>query len=80
MPTFAFGLSPLELLCPLFFAAVALGGGLAWLFALVDCLKNEPQAGNDRVVWLAVIVVLNLLGAALYLLIRRPARVRDLGR
>lgn len=52
-------------------------GGLVWLYALIDCLTNEPNQGNDRVVWLLVILLANLPGALIYLLIRRPQRLRQ---
>ena len=43
---------------------------------LVDCLKNEPSEGNDKIVWLLVIVFTKFIGAAIYYFVRRPARMR----
>lgn len=53
-------------LCLLFF--------LIWLCALIDCVMNEPSDTNDKIVWILLILFLPLLGATLYLLLRRPAR------
>ena len=46
---------------------------------LVDCLKNEPSEGNDKVIWTIVILLLNFLGALLYFLVRRPERIARFG-
>jgi H+/Cl- antiporter ClcA len=50
-----------------------------WIWAIVDCVKNESSDGNDKLVWILIIVFTHLLGALLYLLIRRPQRIRELG-
>jgi hypothetical protein len=50
-----------------------------WVWAIVDCVKNESSDGNDKLVWILIIVFTHLLGAILYLLIRRPQRIRELG-
>lgn len=50
-----------------------------WLWMLIDCIKNEPSTGNDKIIWVVVILVLQFLGALLYLIIRRPQRIRDTG-
>ncbi|MGJ8678352.1 MAG: PLD nuclease N-terminal domain-containing protein [Akkermansiaceae bacterium] len=44
---------------------------------LIDCLKNESSEGNDKVVWLLVIVFFNWLGALIYFFVRRPERIRS---
>ena len=51
-----------------------------WIWMLVDCLTNEPSEGNDKIVWVLVIVFTNWIGAFLYLFIRRPTRKRVSGR
>ena len=47
---------------------------------LIDCIQNEPSEGNDKIVWLLVILLLQWIGAVIYFLVRRPQRMRDLGR
>jgi hypothetical protein len=51
-----------------------------WIWLLIDCLRNEPSEGNDKIVWVLVIVLLNGLGALIYLIVRRPERMRRFGR
>jgi hypothetical protein len=61
------------------FALIAIGitFGLSllafWLWMLVDALTREPSA-DDRLVWTLVICLTQLLGAALYYLLRYRRR------
>lgn len=50
-----------------------------WLAALVSCLTKEPSS-HDKLCWVIVIVFLNALGGLLYWFIRRPQRIREMGR
>ena len=75
--------NPLFLLFHLF----ALGGeGIAilytifWVWVLFDCLTKEPSEGNDKVAWLLFILFVPLVGAIIYYLVRRPERVKAVGR
>lgn len=51
-----------------------------WIWMLIDCIVNEPNAGSHKIIWVLVIVFLNLLGALIYLFARRPQRIRRYGR
>ena len=51
-----------------------------WVWMLIDCATNEPEAGNDKVVWILVIVLAQAIGAAIYFFARRPERIRKFGR
>lgn len=51
-----------------------------WIWTLVDCLTKEPSEGSDKVAWTIAIIFLPWLGAALYYFVRRPERVKALGR
>lgn len=56
------------------FWLIGIGLFVFWLVVLIDCIKNEPAEGNDKVIWILVIVLLHALGALLYLLIGKPRR------
>ncbi len=56
------------------------GGTIFWIWALIDCATKEPNEGSPKVVWILVIVFTHFLGALLYVLIRRPDRLRQVGR
>jgi len=62
----------------IFLISMALFG--FWVLMLVDCLKNEPSEGNDKIVWLLVIILLNWVGALIYLLVRRKDRINQTGK
>lgn len=53
---------------------VSLVGTALWIWILVDCVVNEPNQGNDKVVWLLLIILLPFIGSLLYFFIRRPQR------
>jgi len=50
-----------------------------WIWMLVDCATKEPSAGNDKLIWILVIIFTHWLGALIYFLVRRPERKRLLG-
>lgn len=75
-----FNLGMQELLILFVLGVFLLGGTAVWIWALVDCLRNESSQGNDKIVWALVIVVLHWLGGLLYLIVRRPKRIQELGR
>ena len=51
-----------------------------WVWMLIDCATKEPDQGNDKIVWILVILFTHWVGALIYFLIRRPERMRDHGR
>ncbi len=56
----------------LFVAGIALT--IFWVFMIIDCVKNEPSTGNDRVVWLLVLFFLHVIGAVIYYYVRKVPR------
>ncbi|MDI6850076.1 MAG: PLD nuclease N-terminal domain-containing protein [Candidatus Saccharicenans sp.] len=46
-----------------------------FLIALIDVLKHEFP-GNDRLIWILVIIFFPLLGPILYLVIGKKSRLR----
>ncbi len=71
-------------LLPLFFLLAFLGiavfGSILWVWMLIDCATNEPAEGNEKIVWILVIVFTHVIGALIYLLVRRPERRARFGR
>ena len=65
---------------PLLVAELALLGIVFWVWMLIDCAVNEPPDGNDKLVWVLIILFTQVLGAALYLFVRRPRRLAEIGR
>jgi len=59
---------------------LGLAGFVIWIWTLIDCISNEPGEGNDKIIWVLVIVLTHLLGAIIYLVARRPTRIATYGR
>jgi hypothetical protein len=59
--------------------SIVVGVTVLWIWTLIDCIKNEPTEGNERIVWVVVIAVTHLIGALIYLIVRRPQRKFLLG-
>lgn len=51
-----------------------------WLWMLIDCATKEPDQGNNKIVWILVIVLAGWIGALIYFFARRPERIRTCGR
>ncbi|MBP1909829.1 PLDc N-terminal domain-containing protein [Methanolobus bombayensis] len=54
-------------------------GTLFWLWMLIDCATKEPSEGNDKLIWIIIIVFTHLLGALVYFFVRRPKRIHEYG-
>ena len=72
-------MSILGLLFALISMALSLLLFVLWIWMLIDCIKYEPSTGNDKIIWVLVIVLLNGIGALLYYFIRRPERIKLTG-
>lgn len=64
----------LPLLFMLVIFAVSIAGLVLWVWMLVDCATKERGEGNDKLIWILVIVLTGWIGALIYLLVRRPKR------
>ncbi|QBD78021.1 PLDc_N domain-containing protein [Ktedonosporobacter rubrisoli] len=51
-----------------------------WVWVLIDCLLKEPSEGNDKIAWVLFILFVPLIGALMYYFIRRPERIKTVGR
>jgi len=63
----------------LFFLPLALLATVFWVWMLVDCATKEPGQGNDKIIWILVIIFTHWLGALIYYLVRRPERKKLFG-
>lgn len=70
----------IALLLLLFFLIIAVGGTVFWIWMLVDCATKEPSEGNDKIIWILIILLTHWIGALIYLLVRRPQRIEQFGR
>jgi hypothetical protein len=65
------------LLIPLAFVILST---IFWIATLVDCAVNEPSEGNDKLIWIIILIFTHALGALIYRLARRPERIRLYGK
>lgn len=62
------------------FGSLACLGTILWIWMLVDCLMNEPSEGNEKIIWVIVILLTHWIGALIYLFARRPQRIAQYGK
>lgn len=71
---FAMFLGGLEILLVLFFVPLGFLALAFWIWMLVDAAQNRGLDQNERVIWIVVVALLHLLGAAIYFFVARPKR------
>lgn len=59
----------------LIFGAIALLGTVFWIWMLIDCVTKETDEGNNRLIWVLVIVLAHLIGALIYYFVRKQKRI-----
>ena len=59
--------------------AVSVAGTVFWIWMIIDCVTKETDENNNRLIWVLIIVLTHVIGAAIYYFVRRPARIRELG-
>jgi len=70
-------IGPQELIIILLIVVVPVFFIIPVVIALIDILKNEFE-GNNKIVWVLVVVFLWLLGAILYYFIGRKQKIKKL--
>lgn len=63
----------------LIFFVIGLLATAFWIWMLIDCATKEPGQGNDKVVWVIIIVFTQIIGALIYYFVRRPKRKAEFG-
>jgi hypothetical protein len=51
-----------------------------WVWVLVDVLRNETDEGSQRLIWGLVVGFTYVIGAVIYLIVRRPERMKTLSK
>ena len=60
-------------------ALVFVWGTIFWIKMIVECATKEPNQGNEKIVWILIIVFAHWLGALIYYFVRRPQRIAQFG-
>ncbi len=77
---FGLAFGAIWLMFVLFGASVGIAGTVLWIWMLIEVLTRETEEGNTRLVWVLVIVLTGWIGGLIYLFVRRPERIKKLGR
>ena len=56
---------------------IMLAGFAFWAWMIIDCATNEPSVGNDKLVWMIVIVFAQFIGALIYYFVRHCKRLEE---
>ena len=59
----------------LFALLFVITGLVFWIWMIVECATKEPSQGNDKIVWIIIIIFGQLIGALIYYFVRRPRRI-----
>jgi uncharacterized membrane protein len=49
--------------------------GIPWLIALIDILRSD-FTGNDKLIWLLVIIFIPFIGPIVYFIVGRKQKIR----
>ena len=61
-------------------ALIALASTVFWLWIVIEVAMKEPDdSGNQKIVWLLVILLVGPIGALIYFFVRRPQRISEHG-
>jgi len=60
--------------------ALGVGATAFWIWMLVECATKEPSEGNEKLIWVIIIVFAGFIGAAIYFFARRPKRMAGVGK
>ena len=52
-------------------------GTAFWIWMLIDCATRESKEGNDKLVWVIIIIFTHLIGAIIYYFVRRRPRLQQ---
>ena len=67
-------IEPIALVFPILFVLIGLLGTLFWIWMIIDCATRESSQGNDKIVWILVIILTNVIGALIYFFVRKLGR------
>jgi CBS domain containing-hemolysin-like protein len=72
------GLEP-TVIVHLLILALVLGASVFWVLMIIECATKEPAYGNEKIIWLLIIILTHWIGALIYYFVRRPQRIAELG-
>ena len=59
--------------------ATGVGLTILWVWMIVDCATHEPSGSTEKIAWM-LLIIFTWIGGLIYLLVRRPKRIKLHGR
>jgi hypothetical protein len=75
-----FGIGHWEILIIFLVFGIGILGSILWIWMLIECATKESSEGNDKLIWILIIIFTHWIGGLIYLIVRRPKRREELGR
>ena len=69
----------LQVIFQVVFIALVLGASVLWIFMIIECATKERASGNEKLIWILIIIFTGWIGALIYYFVRRPQRIAELG-
>ena len=69
----------LTMIFHLLIVALVLGASVFWVFMIIDCATKEAASGNEKLIWILIVIFTHWIGALIYYFVRRPQRIAELG-
>ena len=45
-----------------------------WVWMIIDCATNPGLVGNEKLIWVLIVLLAHFLGALIYFFVARPKR------
>jgi len=66
-------------LCTLLSFGIVIALFIFWILVLVEIATKETDVNNNKLIWLLIVIFTHALGALIYVIVRRPQRIQELG-
>ena len=73
------GIAGLGFLCWGLMALLSIAYTVFGIYTVIDAATKEPSEGNDKIIWILVILFAFGLGPLIYWFVRRPQRIAQYG-
>ena len=48
-----------------------------WVWMIIDCATNPGLVGNEKLIWVLIVLLAHFLGALIYFFVARPKRYQS---
>ena len=73
------GIAGFGFLCTAIGAVLSIAYTVFGIYTIIDAATKEPSEGNDKIIWILVILFAFGIGPLIYWFVRRPRRIEQYG-